>query len=282
METPALELVSLRPYLFKIAYSMTGVVEEAEDIVQDVYTKWLEAGRAEVSSTKAYLARMVVNRCINRANEMKKERESYKGFWMPEPYITLSSNDEIPSVDYGLLLLLERLNPLERAVFILRESFSESYEVIAELTGQTEDNCRQILHRARQKTNTKAKTTVDSEKVRALTEAFLAALHQQDRSALEVILRQDIELYGDGGGKKAASLKPLLGIDKVVKFLLGISKLEQDSTYTYKPGFINGKPAALFFEDKSGELDSSLTIECDEQGISRLLYVRNPDKLRVR
>ncbi|MCW3105155.1 MAG: polymerase subunit sigma-24 [Bacteroidetes bacterium] len=282
MESHAQELISLRPYLFKIAYSMTGVVEEAEDIVQDVYAKWLEANRQGVESMKAYLARMVVNQSINRLNELKKERETYKGFWMPEPYITLNADPEVPAIDYGLLLLLERLNPVERAVFILRESFSEKYDAIADLTGQSEENCRQLLHRAREKTRSEATRAADHEKVRALTEAFLSALYRQDRSALEEILRHDIELYGDGGGKKAASLKPLFGIDKVLKFLLGVSKLEENNSYSYKQGFVNGHPAALMYSDASGEIDSALCIDYDEAGISRLHYIRNPDKLNLR
>jgi RNA polymerase sigma-70 factor (ECF subfamily) len=282
MQISAEELISVRPYLFKIAYSMTGVVEEAEDIVQDVFTKWLESDRGDVVNRKGYLSRMVVNQSITRLNLLKAERETYKGLWMPEPYITLNADAETPTIDYGLLLLLEKLNPLERAVFILRESFSEKYEVIAEITGESEEYCRQLLHRAREKTSAKAKHQVNHEKVLQLTEAFLAALYQQDRSALKEILKQDIELYGDGGGKKAASLKPLFGIDKVLKFLLGVSKLEENNTYTYKRGFINGLPAALMYSDENGELDSALCVDYDDAGISRLHYIRNPDKLTLR
>jgi RNA polymerase sigma-70 factor, ECF subfamily len=270
------QLVGLRPYLFKIAYNMTGVVEEAEDIVQDVCEKWIQKSRPEVENIKAYLGRMVVNQSINRLNELKTLRENYTGFWLPEPYVTMEANPELPSIDYGLLMLLERLNPMERAVFILRESFSESYSSIADLTGQSEDNCRQLLHRSREKIQYNTVKPVNPEKHRALTEAFLMALYQQDRSVLEEILRQDIELYSDGGGKKAAALKPLFGVDKVLKFLLGVTKLESDKseTYSYKPGFFNGQPAALLY--------SAVFTSYDETGISRLHFMRNPDKLTIR
>lgn len=263
---------------------MMGTVEEAEDIVQDVYEKWLKTDRPEVANLKMYLARMVVNRSINRLNEVKTARETYTGFWLPEPYITLEANPEIPSIDYGLLMLLERLNPIERAVFILRESFSENYEVIAELTEQSEDNCRQLLHRARQKMHSTIAKPVDADKHRALTEAFLSAMYQMDRSALEDILVRDIELYNDGGGKRAAALKPLFGADKVIKFLIGVTKqgLEKGETYTYRPGFFNGHPAALLYMEATGELDSALCVNFDENGIARILFIRNPDKLHIR
>jgi RNA polymerase sigma-70 factor (ECF subfamily) len=278
------QLISLRPYLFKIAYNMIGTIEEAEDIVQDVAEKWLKTTRADVKSLKAYLGRMVVNQSINRLNELKATRESYTGFWLPEPYITLEANPEVPTIDYGLLMLLERLNPMERAVFILRESFSEKYDFIADLTGNSEENCRQLLHRAHEKLRSAFIKPAHTDKHRALTEAFLTALHQQDRSALESILRRDIELYSDGGGKKAAALKPLFGIDKVLKFLIGVTKLEHDKneTYTYKPGFFNGQPAALLYLDSTKQLDSAVFVDFDDQGISRLHFLRNPDKLSIR
>lgn len=284
MESAAQQLIALRPYLFKIAYNMTGAIEEAEDIVQDVCEKWLKTNRPDVENAKAYLGRMVVNQSINRLNELKTIRENYTGFWLPEPYVTLEAHPETPSIDYGLLMLLERLNPIERAVFILRESFSESYDTIADLTGQSQENCRQLLHRAHNKIQYSSMKPVNPEKHRALTKAFLSALYQQDRSTLEELLRQDIELYSDGGGKKAAALKPLFGMDKVLKFLLGVTKLENDKqeTYSYKPGFFNGQPAALLYLDSTGELDSAVFASYDEHGISRLHFVRNPDKLRVR
>ncbi len=284
MEATTEQLVTLRPYLFKIAYNMIGTVEEAEDIVQDVCEKWLKVNRPDVENTKAYLGRMVVNQSINRLNELKTIRENYTGFWLPEPYITIESNPEFPSIDYGLLMLLERLNPIERAVFILRESFSENYDSIADLTGQSQENCRQLLHRSHQKIHYTSVKPVNPEKHRALTEAFLSALYQQDRSTLEEILRRDIELYSDGGGKKAAALKPLFGMDKVLKFLLGVTKLESDKqeTYSYKPAFFNGQPAALLYSDSTGKLDSAIFTSYDENCISRLHFMRNPDKLHVR
>lgn len=274
------DILSLRPYLFRIAYNMLGCVEEAEDVVQDVFEKWISVGSA--ANPKAYLARMAVNRSINRLEELKKDRETYVGYWLPEPLITLEP-DPVPTIEYGLLHLLEHLNPVERAVFILRESFSEEYAAIAEMTGLSPDNCRQLLHRAHEKIGRKKVTVPDPERQRALTEAFLFALHGQDRSALHELLRSDIELFNDGGGKRAAALKPLFG-DKALKFLLGIMQLPEnrDNEYDFRAAYVNGLPASLIFRRSTDEIDSMQYCEVDGEGIVRLLYVRNPDKLRVR
>ncbi|MCU0436123.1 MAG: RNA polymerase subunit sigma-24 [Bacteroidia bacterium] len=277
------QLTALRPYLFKIAYQMTGEVEEAEDIVQDVFARWLQRETAEVQNVKAYLARMTVHTSINRLNELKAARELYTGPWLPEPYITTTPDHDTPDIEYGLLFLLERLNAMERAVFILRESFGEDYDTIATFTGLKAENCRQLLHRSREKLKAGSVKPADKEKLKALTEAFLFALHSQNREALETMLKHDIVLYSDGGGKRAAALKPIAGLDKVLKFLFGVQNMEENKTdvLTYRPSFFNGFPGALIYRESTGEVDSAITLRFDEDGVSELLFIRNPDKLRV-
>ena len=275
------EILALRPYLFSISYNMLGMVEEAEDIVQDVFEKWLFA--KEVKEPKAYLARIAINQSINRLNDLRKTRENYVGMWLPEPYITLEP-EPVPTLEYGMLFLLERLNPNERAVFILRESFSEEYNSIAEITGLSADNCRQLLHRAHEKLGRSKPLQVDPGKQRTFTEAFFIALHGQDRSELETLLRSDIELFNDGGGKRSAALKPLFGLAKVVKFLIGVTELPEakQNEYEYRPVFVNGYPAAIIFNKTTNEPDSMQYIDFEGHEIIRLLNVRNPDKLRIR
>lgn len=275
-------LSSLRPYLFKIAYSMTGVVEEAEDLVQDAFEKWLSRKNEEVQNPKAYLARMVVNSSLNRLEQLKRERETYKGTWLPEPYIVEENSSALPTLDFGLLFLLERLNPMERAVFIMRESFSETYDEIAELTGVSAENCRQLLHRAKEKLHKRSIHPVDPGTQKQFVEAFLVALQMQDRSALEKLLRRDIELYGDGGGKRSATLKPLFGFEKAAKFLVALGEINKGITFSYRPVMVNGLPAGLLVNDTTGEIDSVLTLDFDANGISALYFVRNPDKIAVR
>lgn len=275
------EIFSLRPYLFSISYNMLGMVEEAEDVVQDVFEKWMSA--SEVLDAKAYLARIAVNQSINRLKELRKIRENYVGMWLPEPYITLEP-EPVPTLEYGMLFLLERLNPNERAVFILRESFSEEYTSIAAITGLSAENCRQLLHRAHEKLGRSKPLQVDPEKQRAFTIAFLTALHGQDRSELNQLLRNDIELYSDGGGKRAAALKALFGLEKVVKFLLGVTQLPeaQENQFEYRSVYVNGRPAALLFNRTTEQLDSMQYVEMTEEEITKLLFVRNPDKLKIR
>jgi RNA polymerase sigma-70 factor, ECF subfamily len=275
------EVLQLRPYLFKIAYSMLGEIAEAEDMVQDVYEKWIAA--ENVREPKAYLGRMVVNQSIKRLNELKTLRETYTGPWLPEPIITLEETAS-PTIEYGLLFLLERLNPIERAVFILRESFNEEYSYIAELTGLSTDNCRQTLHRSYDKLDRKPNHAVDTLKHNALIEAFLLSVIQRDRTSLEQILRSDIELFSDGGGKRNAALKPLFGFEKVHKFFFGVMQLteSQGEEFEFVPAFVNGVPAALILRKADKTLDSIQYFECDDTSITRLLLVRNPDKLKLR
>lgn len=274
------DILSHRSYLFGMAYNMLAIVEEAEDVVQDVYEKYLSL--KEVREPKAYLGRMVLNRSIDRLKELKLQRENYKGHWLPEPYITLEA-DATPTIEYGLLVLLERLNPSERAVFILRESFSEDYSAIAELTGFSSEHCRQLLHRAHEKLERNSPQQVDPAKRLALTEAFLQALHSRDLHSLGQLLRNDIALFSDGGGKRAAALKPLFGLDKVLKFLDGVVALpDSQSDFEYRPAYVNGVPCALIFRRSTGELDAMQYVETDGQNsITQLLYVRNPDKLKI-
>ncbi len=276
------EVLELRPYLFKIAYSMLGEVEEAEDIVQDVYEKWIRT--EHVRTPKAYMARMTVNNCIKRLHELKLMRETYTGTWLPEPYISFEATADMPTIEYGLLFLLEKLNPVERAVFILRESFSEEYSYIAELTGLSIDNCRQTLHRSYDKLGRSSQLPIDSAKHNDLLEAFVRSVVNQDRSSLEQLLRSDIELYSDGGGKRTTAIKPIVGFDRVQKFLFGVIQLvkDQGEEYEYMPVFVNGVPALLILRRDNRELDSIQYFEWDNNLISRMLLVRNPDKLKVR
>lgn len=275
------EIIALRPYLFHIAYNMLGVVADAEDIVHDTFEKW--ASIEGVKQPKAYLGRMAVNQSIDRLRTLKKEQESYIGYWLPEPYIT-DDSDESPTIEYGLLFLLERLNPVERAVFILRESFSEEYHYIADLIDTSVENCRQLLHRAHKKLSRKQFKRIDPTQHRSLIDAFLFSLQSEDRTRLEALLRSDVELFSDGGGKRNAALKPLFGQQRVLKFLVGVMQLpeNQRNQFGYRPALVNGAPAVLFFRHSTGQLDSMLCIEADQAEITRLLYVRNPDKLRVR
>lgn len=257
---------------------MVGEIPVAEDLVQDTFEKWLSSDTARVIEMKPYLSRVLINKAIDKLEKLAKEREAYKGLWLPEPLIT---NDEQPpehTIEYALLFLLERLNPYERAVFILKEVFSFSHDEVAETIGITPANCRQILHRAKDKVRAPVKKHgSDLEEQQALLEAFLLAVYQKNFDQLKDIFLKDIVMYQDGGGKMAAALKPIAGYDKIVKFLDAIMDLEPDVTFSVKPLMVNGLGGFLIL--RNNEPDTMFSLEVEDHKISKLFFLRNPDKI---
>ncbi len=273
---------ALRPQLFSIAYHMTGDPQEAKDIVQDTYETWISRPRA-VENVPAYLKKMTMNRSIDRLKALKTQREAYKGVWLPVPYVTEWEPDAAPAppgdvLSLGLLHLLEKLNPPERAVLILKESFACSYEEIAELCETSAQNCRQLLHRAKEKLRLPtARFPVDEGQHRQLLEAFVVACQEENPERLARLLKADVVMYTDGGGKRAAALKPLLGIAHVVKFLLAVRPGPEDITWRWVR--VNHLPGIAFFDAHTGQPDTVMTLEVADGQIATVLLVRNPDKL---
>ncbi len=273
---------TLRPQLFSIAYHLTGDSQEAQDIVQDTYETWMGRPRA-VENVPAYLKKMTVNRSIDRLKALKAQREAYKGVWLPVPYVTPWEPDTTSAppgdgLSLGLLHLLEKLNPPERAVFLLKEAFACSYEEIAELCETSAQNCRQLLHRAKEKLRLPAaRFPVDEGQHRRLLEAFLVACQEENPERLAGLLKADVVMYTDGGGKRAAALKPLRGIAHVVKFLLAVRPRPEDLTWRWVR--VNHRPGIAFFDAHTGQPDTVMTLEVADGQIATLLLVRNPDKL---
>jgi RNA polymerase sigma-70 factor (ECF subfamily) len=273
---------ALRPRLVALAYQITGDPQEAKDIVQDVFVAWIGRPRP-VENPAAYLRKMVVNRSIDRLKALKIQREAYKGVWLPVPLITEYESADLHAppgdlLSLGVLHLLEKLNPLERAVFILKESFGCSYAEIAGLCDTTAENCRQLLHRGREKLRLPAtRFPADPQKCRQLLEAFLVAYQEENHGQLARLLKEDILLYTDGGGKRPAALKPLAGIAGVIKFLLAVKP--GPGAYAIRWVRVNGVPGIVSFDNLTGEADSVMTLEVENGQIAQLLLVRNPDKL---
>jgi RNA polymerase sigma-70 factor (ECF subfamily) len=277
------QIEALRPHLFAIAYQMTGDAQEAKDIVQDTYETWLSRPRA-VENPNAYLRKMTVNRSIDRLKALKTQREAYKGVWLPVPHVTpweppaTAPGPTGDVLSLGLLHLLEKLTPPERAVLILKESFACSYEEIAELCETSAQNCRQLLHRAKEKLERPAtRFPVDEGQHRQLLEAFLLACQEENPERLARLLKADVVLYTDGGGKRAAALKPLTGIAHVVKFLLAVRPSPEDISWRWVR--VNHQPGMAFFDARTGQADTVMTLEVADGQIATLLLVRNPDKL---
>lgn len=271
-----------RPLLFSLAYDILGEVQEAEDIVQDVFETWFSK-RPEVRFPKAYLSRAVVNKAIDRLEALKKAREVYKGPWLPVPIVSDSANpDERQSGDplpYALLNVLEKLNPVERAAFILRQAFDFPYSEISEMCDVPEDNARQLVHRAREKLQ-KSRTRYEAPVAerQKLLNAFLDACVRQDASTLKSILHEDVVMYTDGGGKVNAAVVPVHGPEKIINFLANVLKGALDA-FEVRPVRVNGSAGALLINRANGKTDTVCTLETDGQRITGLFFVRNPDKI---
>ena len=271
-----------RPLLFSLAYDILGEVQEAEDIVQDVFESWFSK-QPEVQFPKAYLSRAVVNRSIDRLEALKKAREAYKGPWLPVPIVSeISTPDERQSGDplpYALLSVLEKLNPVERAAFILRHAFDFPYSEISEMCDLPEENARQLVHRAQEKLQRpRVRYEASMEERQRLLNAFLEATSRQDATALKEILHHDVIMYSDGGGKVAAAVVPVRGPEKIISFLTNALK-DALNIFELKPVMVNGSAGALLINKATGRPDTICTLETDGQRIISLYFVRNPEKI---
>ncbi len=273
-----------RPLLFSLAYNILGEVQEAEDIVQDVFETWFSK-QPDVQYPKAYLSRAVVNRSIDRLEALKKARETYKGPWLPVPVVTeINSVDEKAVADplpYALLSTLEKLNPVERAAFILRQAFDFPYSEIADMCNVAEENARQLVHRAQEKLQQpRVRYEASSEENERLLKAFLEACASLDASALKGILREDVVLYTDGGGKVNAAVIPVHGPEKMITFLMNVLK-GANERFDGRPVIVNGEPGAILTDKVTGQVDTICTIDTEGGKIVGVYFVRNPDKIVV-
>lgn len=273
-----------RPLLISLAYNILGDIQEAEDIVQDAFEGWYEK-RREVQYPKAYLSRVVVNKSIDRLEAAKKERELYKGPWLPVPVVNETPSQDRSTQDLlpiAVLALLEKLNPLERAVFILREAFDYPYREIADLCNLPEDHARQILHRAREKVQRpRSRFQVDREQQQRLMEAFLKACEMSDEDELKRLLAEDVSFFSDGGGKVAASVVPLYGYASVLRFWLPIvARIKHNIEVKFVE--VNGCPGAMFLNKETGKIDTLFTIDIEGDKIAGLYVVRNPEKILLK
>lgn len=270
---------SLRPLLTTYAYNITGSLEEAKDIVQDTYLQFLNIDADKVENKKAYLVRMVINNSINRKKKQQKMLSAYHGEWLPEPVATEHADAMVNRKDiftYSLMVLLENLDPKQRAVFILKEAFEYEHAEIAEVLGISVEYSRKILSRAKQQL-----TTIDQVKDSSIPadylNRYLSVMAAGDTQRLEQLLNEDITLTADGGGKASAVLIPVHGITEGTNLLQALynkffrhDKIEQ--------GEINHQPALFYYE---GERLATCQVFCFENGrVHRIYFIRNPDKLK--
>jgi RNA polymerase sigma-70 factor, ECF subfamily len=265
--------------LFALAYKMTKSVVDAEDIVQEAFLAVGTVKAGSIKEPEAYFVRVVTNRCLKVLDQRKAT--IYPGPDLPEP-LEEGHRPEAVDVDlsYGLLLLLQRLKPKERAVFILRESFDLEYEAIAEIVDLSADNCRQTLHRAKEKLSRAAPVSHTSEnRLVEIMQAFLAAVTSGDSSSLVARLREDITVYSDGGGKRLAALQPVRGRTAVLRFLMGLYNKWSEGV-SFSVARVNGEAAVVMYDRDAGLLNSVMFFHFEEGGLAAIYMVRNPDKLK--
>ncbi|MGV9345606.1 RNA polymerase sigma-70 factor [Streptomyces spiralis] len=274
------DFIAARPQLFGIAYRILGSATEAEDIVQEAWLRWQNADRAGIHEPTAFLTTVTARLAINHAQSARVRRESYIGPWLPEPVDTSGDPhlgaERAEALDLAVLFLLEKLNPVERAAYVLREAFDYPYQQIAEILETSEANTRQLVSRARKHLSSQRREPVSSDAHRRLLEAFVAAAQTGDLSALEGVLTADVVSYADGGGMRGASRIPVIGRPHVSKYVAAFAPRfwpERDVRWVEA----NGRPAALL--SAGGTPVALLSIEVSAVGIERLMWVLNPTKL---
>ncbi|SHG25690.1 RNA polymerase sigma-70 factor, ECF subfamily [Jatrophihabitans endophyticus] len=277
-----------RRLLFRVAYDLLGSVADAEDVVQDTWLRWSAADRSPVRDPRAYLVRTVTNQALNRLRTAAATRETYLGPWLPEPLVEPDPADDVTDrldreqdVSLALLVVLETLSPAERAVFVLREVFGMSHDEVAAALDRTPAAVRQLAHRAREHVQARRpRFEADAAQQRRVTEQFLAACATGDLARLLALLAPDVTLVSDGGGVVSAARRPVLGADKVARFLLGVAAgVPAESQRLVR---VNGRLGLAGFapDGATGYRAEHVTLlDVVDGRIGAVLVVRNPAKL---
>jgi RNA polymerase sigma-70 factor (ECF subfamily) len=274
-----------RPFLFGIAYRMLGSVTDAEDILQEAFLRWHGADREPIESPKAWLSTVVTRLCINHLNSARVQREHYVGPWLPEPIVTDPADPHrdngqlAESLSQAFLVLLESLGPTERAVFLLREVFNYEFEEIAHIVGKNAANCRQLLSRARQYVADK-KPRFESSPAQAegILNQFLQSLESGEVDSLLAVLSDDVSVVTDGGGFTNAALRPIVGADKVSRFLLRAARKFGLDARVYRYASINNQPG--FIGSVDGQAVQVAVFEIVSGRIQTIRFINNPAKLK--
>src|SRR5579864_7412068 len=273
-----------RSLLFSIAYRMLGSVADAEDMLQETFIRWQKSSEEEIRSPRAFLVTIISRLCINHLQSARVQREEYVGQWLPEPILTGPRSDPSQasqldeSLSLAFLLLLERLTPMERAVFLLREVFDYEYSEIAQTLGQSEANCRQILARAR-KHVAEARPRFDAspQQSEQLLRRFLDASSNGDMDGLVALLSREVVFHSDGGGKAAAVPNLVYGPDNVARAILGGLKKLVPKNLVRRMAHINGQPGVVSYVD--GRPFSIFTMDIADGLVRNIYVVTNPEKL---
>jgi RNA polymerase sigma-70 factor (ECF subfamily) len=261
----------------RVAYRMLGSVADAEDVLQEAFIRWMKADRGEVREPEAFLCRTVTRLCLDQLKSARRQRETYVGPWLPDPVLEEVEEED---VTLPLMLALERLSPLERAAFLLHDVFGQGFEEVAATIGRDPAACRQLAARARTHVReARPRFQVEKQRGLELAAAFFHASRSGDMKALGAMLAADVSVHADGGGKRSAAIKPIIGFDAVMK---GQERLatyfQKNASKLVHTGFVNGLPGFVTLE-ADGEFQTT-ALEIEDGKVVAIYVVRNPDKLR--
>lgn len=276
---------SLRPLMFTIAYRMLSSASDAEDVVQEAFLRYRRAldGGVVIESLKAYLSAVVTRLSMDHLRSARVRRENYVGVWLPEPLLTDDADvasADADSLSIAFLLLLEQLNPVERAAFLLHDVFDYGYDEVATIVGKTETNCRQIVARARRRIKAeRPRFDMSPDERDRLAARFFAAVNDGDLDGLTQMLADDVVVYGDGGGKAPQWSAPITGVDRVARLFVGLGKQMREIGLRVEQHNVNGQPGAAV-RDPEGRLVSVFALDIGDDAVRTIRSVINPDKLR--
>jgi RNA polymerase sigma-70 factor (ECF subfamily) len=274
-----------RRALTGLAYRMLGSRAEAEDVVQDAYLRWHAADRAAIAEPRRYLGTVVTRLCLDRMKSARARREVYVGPWLPEPVVDEffaedCAGDLAHDISVALMLLLERLSPLERASFLLHDVFGLDFAEVGRVLSRGEAACRQLATRARRHIEAgRPRFSASREEGHRLAAAFHQATSSGEVAMLTQLLAEDAVLYSDGGGKRIAALNPIRGADKIVRFFAGVVRKNSSLVGSdMRPAVINGL-AGFVMREGDGSIDT-IAFDTRDGLISQIYIIRNPDKLQ--
>ena len=280
---PLTAFAALRPRLFSIAYRMLGMRADAEDVVQDAWLRWNGAEQAAIQSPEAWLVTATTRLALDRLRARKAERDTYSGWWLPEPLVQLdertpeSAAELASDVSVAFMWVLERLAPEERAAFLMRQVFDQDYADIAAMLGKSEASCRQLVHRAQARVQQeRPRFEVPRESHRDLLAKFMHAAGNGDRAAMKAMMSDDVQLVADGGGKVTSFQHILYGAGRVAGVYWALEN-QNPLQVEYRAALINGEPGLLRYVGGKIESAQSFIIEGDR--IAAVFIMRNPDKL---
>ena len=272
-----------RPRLLGLAYRMLGTQADAEDVLHDAWLRWHAQDKTELDDAEAWLVTVTTRLALDRLRHAKVEREHYTGPWLPEPLVAPEEQpdtqaEHAETLTLSFLLMLERLNPEERAAFLLREVFDYSHAEAAAILGISEESCRQRAHRAKQRLREeRVRFSANAQAQRRLLQRFAQALQSPSEENLRALLAENAVHVADGGGLVTATLRPLLGSERIARLYLQINKLEHGHDVYRDLRMVNGEPALLTWVN--GQLTTAIWIECDGARITAMHVLRNPQKL---